>query len=67
MRYVRERSKAAEKEEIYRVYVARHLQLIAGTAVSYVELAYDFEPREFDAQAIADDIASRIAEGGANA
>lgn len=67
MRYVRERSKAVEKEEIYRVYVARHLQLIAGTNVSYAEIAYDLEPRDFDAQAIADDVASRIAEGGANA
>ena len=60
MRYAQARFQAAERDEIFRVYAAKHLQLLAGTGVSYVELAYGVGSSDFDAEQVVDDVASRI-------
>lgn len=63
-RYAAARMDEADRTEIYRAYVARHLQLLAGTKVTYVELAHGAAQADFDAEQVVDDVASRIAEEG---
>jgi len=64
MRYFRARAEAVDRTEIYRMYVARHLQVIAGTNLTYAELAYGGQQADFDVEQVVDDVASRIAEEG---
>lgn len=60
MRYVRARADDADRREVYRIYVAKHLQLIAGTDLGYYEIVHGGEPADFDADEVVDDVLSRM-------
>jgi hypothetical protein len=60
MRYAMARFAAADRTEIYRAYIAKHLQLLAGTNVSYIEFANGTFATDFDADEVVDDVLARM-------
>jgi hypothetical protein len=58
IRYASARMDAAEREELYRVYVTEHLRALCMSDASYYEIAHG--QADFDAEQVMDDVISKM-------
>lgn len=58
MRYADARMSEREQTEVYRIYVAKHLQALVGSSVDYYALAH--AAPDFDAGQVVDGVISKM-------
>lgn len=63
MRYARVRMDQEDRRELYRVYVTESLRAMTGAGASYHVLAHGSAPADFDAEAVAESVVSRMTDG----